>query len=663
MGFRRGIELERDAEVAALRREVTALRERVGELQRQTARHDDTESTRTRGGVEVTVSAREDLLVEAERIAHVGSWVWDVETGGVFWSDEMFRLLGYDPEWDRASTEAFFARVHPDDRERVRGAAAAGVASGVAEQVDYRMALPGGRVRFVTMNAALLFDAAGKLRRLVGTVRDLTEQRELQAKMENSVQLLEQAQRIAQMGSWSFDVASGKTEWTSGMYRVFGLDSSATPSAELFFSSLLPEDGARVRETHARGVLGDWTEELEIRFRRSDGELRHARVRTIAVRDSNGQLSEFHGTLVDTTDQIELAERCAQIGKTEAVARLAAGIAHDFNNLLTVIGANVELWGEAAGAHAEIVDTRRAVQSARALTDRLLTLGRKAPLSRQVVDPNELVTRTVELLRRVVGDNVQLLLALAPDLPAICVDPAWIEHALINLVINARDAMPSGGRVRVETRGAADAEPQVVIDVIDDGPGMGPEVRSRIFEPFFTTKGEGGTGLGLPTVLATIEQHGGSVDVESELGVGTRVRLRLPAEPTLHPKSLVPEAEQPDLGKVCREILVVEDEPLVAAVIARSLEREGHTPLLAHRPSDALQLWTEHPDVDLLICDVSMAEMRGPELVRVLRGTGRDFSVLYVTGFDEEGAADTAGERVLSKPFGPRDLLRALAEF
>jgi two-component system cell cycle sensor histidine kinase/response regulator CckA len=393
--------------------------------------------------------------------------------------------------------------------------------------------------------------------------------------------------------------------------------------------------------------------------------LRHARVRTIALRDSSGQISEFHGTLVDTTDQIEIAQRFAQIGKTEAVARLAGGIAHDFNNLLTVIGANVELWGEATGAHAEIVDTRRAVQSARALTDRLLALGRKAPLSRQVVYPNELVTRTVELLRRVIGDHVQLVLALAPELEAICVDPAWIEHALINLVINARDAMPGGGTVRVETHRAPDGVrgPEVVIDVSDDGPGMGPEIKSRIFEPFFTTKGEGGTGLGLPTVLATIEQHGGSVEVESELGAGTRFRLRLPAQPGLRPKSLVPEAEPPGLEATCREILVVEDEPLVAAVIARSLEREGHTPLLAHRPSDALKLWSEHPDVGLLICDVSLAEMRGPELVRVLRGTGRDFRVLYVTGFDEEGAGDTEGERVLTKPFGPRDLLRALAEF
>jgi two-component system, cell cycle sensor histidine kinase and response regulator CckA len=669
MVSRGGLEAEQTEELTSLRREVQVLRQRVAELQRRTARHRDEEEARDQNGVAVTVSAREELLVEAERIAHVGSWVWDVEGGNVFWSDEMFRILGYDPERDHATSEGFFERIHPDDRERVQHAAAAGTVSGVAEQVDYRIALPDGRIRYATMNGAMLFDDAGKLRRMVGTVRDLTEERVLQRRMQLSLELLEEAQSIAQMGSWTFDLTSRRTEWSVSLYRLLGVDPSIPAAPELFFSLLLPDERERVRALHTRSLQGDWTEELECRFARPNGEIWNARVRTVPVRDGGGRLVEFRGTVHDITEQTRLVQRLNQVSKTEAVTRLAGGIAHDFNNLLTVIGANLELWAEAAGKHVEIVDARRAVQSARSLTDRLLALGRRAPLAKRVVDPNDLVHRTVDLLRRVIGDRVRLVLALAERVPPVNVDPALLEQAIINLVINARDAMPHGGTVTLTTRASPEAvlSPWVELEVGDDGPGMDADVKSRIFEPFFTTKGERGTGLGLPTVLATIEQHGGTVEVDSERGKGARFRLRLAAELSAVPQSLVPETPRSEQGDIAREILVVEDEPLVAAVIARSLERKGHRPLLAHRPSEALRLWEAHPSVALVICDVSMAEMQGPELVALLRQSGREFQVIYVTGYQPEGLIDGSvlsgsGTRVLTKPFSPRDLIRAVSE-
>jgi len=661
MATQRGTELEPSEELVSLRREVQTLRQRVAELQRQKARAHGPDGAEGGGGSEPSsVSAREELLVEAERIAHVGSWVWDLETGAVSWSDEMFRILGYDPERDLATSEAFFARVHPEDRQRVEQASAAGVATGVAEQVDYRITRADGQIRYVSMDGAMLFDAAGKLRRMVGTVLDRTDERTLQQKMQSSFELLEEAQSIAQMGNWTFDLVSRHCEWSLGMYRMFGIDPGTPASPELFLSSVLPEERERITNMHQRAVSGDWTEEVECRFAKTSGEIRHCRVRTVA-RSLAGQLREFRGTVIDITDQAQLAQRLAQVGKTEAVARLAGGIAHDFNNLLTVIGANLELWSERAGADGEIRDARRAVQSARSLTDRLLTLGRRAPLAKRVVDTNELVTRTVDLLRRVIGDSVRLVLALGTSVPAICVDPTLIEQALINLVINARDAMPHGGTVTLCTRGLLPLS-LVEISVSDDGPGMADEVKSRVFEPFFTTKGERGTGLGLPTALATVEQHGGSLEVDSERGRGSRFRLCLPAHATERPASLAPEVERAELREVGREILVIEDEPLVAAVVARSLERNGHRPLLAHRPSEALRLWDAHPGVALVICDVSMAEMRGPELVGLLRKSGREFRVIYVTGYQAEGALDTQGERVLTKPFSPRELLRAVSE-
>ena len=652
-----------DEELVLLRREVQTLRQRVAELQRRTARHRDGDEARDQAGVEVAVSAREELLVEAERIAHVGSWIWDVESNGVFWSDEMFRIMGYDPERDKAGVEAFFARVHPDDQARVREALAQAVDSGVPPQMDIRILLPDGSLRYLIANASMLFDDTGKLRRQVGTMLDLTQERRLNEQMRRTLELLEEAETIAQLGSWTFDTTTQRTTWSPGLYRILGLDPGTPPSADRFISIVHPDEREKITETFRQSLEGSWTKEVEVRFMRPSGEIRQALIRTIPVKDPNGRIVEFRGTILDTTDRTALAEQLARMGRMDAVGRLAGGIAHDFNNLLTVIGANLELWAEASGTEGEIADARRAVRSARSLTDRLLTFGRKAQLTKVVVDPNELVARTVDLVRRVIGDRVRLELDLTPVTPHISVDPTLIEQALINLVINARDAMPRGGTVTLRTRVLATGVGKnlVEIEVADDGPGMEPSVKERIFEPFFTTKGEFGTGLGLPTVLGTVEQHGGHVEVDSEKGKGSRFRLRLPAEPLAVKEPLGQEARQPEIREIGREILVIEDEPLVAAVIARSLERKGHVVILAHLPADAIRLWDEHSDIELVICDVSMGEMRGPELVRILRKSGRKVRVLYVTGYSQEDMGDILGEPMLSKPFSPSELIRAVS--
>ncbi len=663
MGFQSGMADEPDEELVSLRREVQTLRQRVGELQRRTARHRDADPARPERGVDIAVPAREQLLVEAERIAHMGSWVWDLESNEVFWSDEMFRLLSHDPEQDEPSVEGFFRRVHPEDEARVRESAAQTLKNGMVAQIDCRLLLPDGSVRYVTLNGSILFDESGKLRRIVGTALDLTEERTLNQKMQRTLELLEEAQTIAQLGSWAFDTTTQRTEWSPGLYRILGVEPGSEASADRFLSIVHPDERSKFAESIQRSLEGHWTEEVEVRFIRPNGEVRQALIRTIPVRDPTGRIVEFRGTLLDTTDRVVLTEQLARMGRMDAVGRLAGGIAHDFNNLLTVIGANLELWAEASGGQGEIADARRAVRSARSLTDRLLTFGRKAQLTKVTVDPNELVARTVDLVRRVIGDRVRLELDLARVVPAISVDPTLIEQALINLVINARDAMPRGGTVTLRTRrlDAGAGKQLVEIEVADDGPGMEPSVKERIFDPFFTTKGEFGTGLGLATVLGTVEQHGGHVEVDSEKGQGARFRLRLPAEPPEATESLGIAPRQPEIQEVGREILVIEDEPLVAAVIARSLERKGNVVILAHRPADAIRLWDEHPGIELVICDVSMGEMRGPELVRILRKSERKLRVLYVTGYSEEDMGDTLAEPVLQKPFSPNELLRAVS--
>jgi PAS domain S-box-containing protein len=524
-----------EEELTSLRREVQTLRERVLELQRSAARYG--EPSKAGSSVKGAVSTCQELLVEAERSVRAGSWVWEVESDGVYWSDQMYRILGYDPATDLPSSAAFFAHVHPEDRARVQQTSARCVETGIGEQVDFRLALPDGRVRYVTMTATMLFDESRRVRRVAGTLRDLTEDRLLQHGMQRSLQLLEEAQAIAQMGHWTFEVASGKLDWSAGFYRVLGLDPSAPASLELLASRIVPEDRERFLAAHVPHGSGVSGGEVEGRFLRTDGEIRTGRFKTIIIVDASGHVIESRGTVVDVTEQVMLADRLAQVGKTEAVARLAGGIAHDFNNLLTVISTSLDIWADDHDADAELADARLAVRSARTLTDRLLALGRRSHLARRPVDANELVTRTTELLRRVVSEPVRLVARLGVDLPPIDVDPTSIEQALINLVVNARDALlPGGGTIVLTTRAisgdsVAGAGASVELEVADDGPGMSPWVKSRIFEPFFTTKGEGGTGLGLPTVLGTVEQHGGSIEVDSEPGSGSRFRVRFPALP------------------------------------------------------------------------------------------------------------------------------------
>jgi len=648
-------------EVRRLRREVAALRQRVVELEQGAVRNGSGEPSPSAS--DVSGWARRRLLLESERIARVGSWVLDVGSNAIFWSDELCRLLGYDPATTVATPDKFYARVHPEDVERVRAETARAFEAGSSPPIDLRLVLPDGGVRFVLMNATMLVDASGAVTRVMGTVQDLTETRMMDHTLRRTLDQLEQAQDIAQLGSYSFDPASGRIEWSSGACRVLGYPVGVSASAESYFERVHPDDRERVAAMHRRAMAGELTPEFETRIVRPTGEVRLVRTRSIALRDEAGHVREYRGTLLDVTEHAALMQQVAHLGKMEAVGRLAAGIAHDFNNLLMVIGANLDLWAETSEREGEIADARRALSSAKSLTDRLLMLGRKSPLSKGVIDPNELVSRTAELLRRVIDDRISVETDLATAIPAFRVDPALIEQALINLVLNSRDAIVDNGRVILRTRPReTSAGTWVELEVEDDGPGMSPEIKEKIFEPFFTTKGELGTGLGLATVLGTIEQHGGSVEVVSELGSGARFRLRLPAEPSARAEPRAAEPRRSEIGGLERQVLVVEDEPLVATVIARTLERKGISVVLAHHPADALQLWAAHPELSMVICDVSMAGMRGPELVKRLRQTGRRLRVLYVTGYSEEAARDTLGERVLTKPFAPRELLRAMTE-
>lgn len=640
----------------ALLREVQALRAQVAGLQRAAARHEDTEG--------ISLAEREELMREAERVAHLGTWTWDMESGRVTWSNELYLILGLEPGNATPSVEAFFAAVHPADRERAQAASEQGIQNGVLPLVDCRIVRPDGSIRHTTSSGLYLFDTQGQPRRVVGALLDRTQSLQAEVKLRRALELQEEAQRFARLGSWRFDPQSGELEWSREFRRIAGLPMDVTPSVELFLQCIVQEDQADFRTRYAAALAAPGGGELDGRLRRPDGELRHVRLNGELLRSADGR-QELRGTMLDVTDQIRLREELAHAQKMEAVGRLAGGIAHDFNNLLTVITANLGLLAERVGGARELDESLAALASAAALTRRLLAFGRKAQLSLQLVQPNELVRSTMSLMQRLVGDEVRLETELAAGLHYVHVDLLEIERALVNLVANARDVMPHGGVVRIATRACrVHGADFVELSVADEGPGISALDLPHLFEPFYTTRqAAGGTGLGLATVLGTAEQHGGTVRVEAGARGGSVFTIVLPiASPTIERQAARADADRSRPAERVLRLLVIDDEPMIASVTGRLLSAQGHVVQVASTPTDALAIWSEQgASIDLVICDVAMAQMRGPELIARLSEHGPTPRVLFMTGYSEEATRSELGHPVLAKPFTSATLWNAVS--
>ncbi|GIW52088.1 MAG: hypothetical protein KatS3mg081_1443 [Gemmatimonadales bacterium] len=383
----------------------------------------------------------------------------------------------------------------------------------------------------------------------------------------------------------------------------------------------------------------------------------------------------------DVTDSRRLEEQFLQAQKMEAVGRLAGGVAHDFNNLLTVILGNAELWesnsqlpAEAREAFREI---RESAERAASLTRQLLAFSRRQVMQLRELDLNEVVTGMARMLRRIIGEDIDLGLELGADRLPIRADPAMLEQVLLNLAVNARDAMPQGGALRIETALADLSEPQAELDeppqgryallrVTDTGTGIPPEYLPRIFEPFFTTKEAGkGTGLGLATVYGVVRQHGGTVRVRSRVGQGTTFEIFLP----LRKESVTAagaEEVRPRPKGGSETVLLVEDDPDVRSTVRTILERSGYRVLAASNGAEARGLWKERgAEIDLVITDLVMpGGMSGLELAQGLRSDRPGLKVLYVSGYSADFAGRKIelgpGERFLQKPFTLHSLLEAV---
>jgi two-component system cell cycle sensor histidine kinase/response regulator CckA len=415
--------------------------------------------------------------------------------------------------------------------------------------------------------------------------------------------------------------------------------------------------------------------QLVKRYIRKDGNWVWARVNVGALRDSNGATSLAVVTIEDITASKELEERLRQASKMEALGRLAGGVAHDFNNLLTVVNGYADILVASLDGDeraAEATEIRRAGARGTELTAQLLAFGRRAPRSVERFDLNDRIGALVPLLRRLLGEDIEFQVELDHRIVFVETDPSQLDQVVMNLVVNARDAMPSGGELKLIT-GLLPAMPAVGttgpdltwarIEIVDTGYGMAPEVLERIFEPFFTTKNLGhGTGLGLATVYGIVEQMSGHIHVQSTLGVGSRFQVEIPLSTAVATATKATPPGSSDRGS--ETILLVEDEPAVRDFCKRALEAEGYR-VVATGPKGAVEQATAlGSSLDLLLSDVVMPEFDGPTIAAALTARRPSLPVLFMSGYprDREGeiAGAAAAGAVLAKPFDARQLAEAV---
>jgi PAS domain S-box-containing protein len=527
---------------------------------------------------------------------------------------------------------------------------------------------------------AQLQDANSALR------KEVAERMRAEAEREEREMLLRSAARNSKIGYAVWDELERRYVNVSEEYaKIAGLTveefKDRYPTSIEDFEAIHPEDRERYRAYDDAYTANPAISQLEFRMITPGGEIVHVRELMQPIWDDTGRLIQSIVTNQDITEQKQTEEQLRQAQKMEAVGQLTGGIAHDFNNLLAVIVGNLELVQaqiETAAQASEWVETAiSAAERGADLTQRLLAFSRKQALRPAAVDASSLVQGMLDLLRRTLGERIEIELVRDAGLWQCLVDPNQLENAILNLAINARDAMPDGGKLTITTSNAridedyarmqTDVAPgqYVLVTVSDTGNGMSEDVQQRAFEPFYTTKDVGrGSGLGLSMVYGFLKQSGGHVSVYSEVGIGTTVRLFL----TKYSGEELPESAASDSSEILmakgERVLVVEDDPDLRSLVARMLRSLGYEILDAGSGASALEILRSPAEIDLLLTDVVLPEqMDGGELVEEALRLRPDIRVIYMSGYTEDAILHQGrladGVQFLQKPFRMLDVARA----
>jgi PAS domain S-box-containing protein len=599
-------------------------------------------------------------------------WDWNLGEDTMCWSEGMQVLFGHAPDALEPDSLSWTRRVHPDDLQRVLDSIHSVIDGGERWSAEYRFRRHSGDFAIVSDRGFVIRDTEGHAVRMVGGMTDLTEQRQTESRLLQQAALLDETEDSIVVR----DLDDRISYWSRGAERMFGWSAAEAVGRSLSELHLVnaPSSG------EARATLmttGRYTSTFKQRCK--DGHWVTVEGRWTLVRDADGRPSAIFGVGTDVTARLELEAQLQQARRLEAIGQLTGGVAHDFNNLLTVILGNADLLVEQLADQPLLLPlaemTRTAAERGAELTQRLLAFARRQALQPKSVDAYQLLANMDALLRRTLPANIELELVRGAGLWPALVDPAQLEAAVLNLVINARDAMPPGGKITLETSNAwidqdyAERHPDVapgqyvLLSVSDTGSGMSAEHLARVFEPFFTTKGVGkGTGLGLSMVYGFLKQSRGHVKLYSEPGHGTTARLYLPrADGPPEAKTTVVRTEQDFRGTA--SLLVVEDDPLVLRHARGVLVGLGYRVTVADTGVAALAILRERSDFALLFTDVVMpGGLNGRQLAEAAVALHPALKVLYTSGYTENaivhhGRLDR-GVHLLPKPYRSIDLAR-----
>jgi PAS domain S-box-containing protein len=651
--------------------------------------------------VRAALDRSEARLQLAQDAGGVGLWDWSLPSGEGHWSPTLYKNLGLDVGV-APTMRSLLDVIHPDDRMAFRKANAAAIRNGHMEPSEFRVIWPDGQVRWLLSRGEMLRDADGRVVRAVGVNIDITDRRQAFERVRESEQRFRALADSAPVLLW-VSRSDGRREFVNRAYVAYlGVSYEEAISFD-WRERVHEEDLPSTLKEHVAGETSRMPFTLEARYLRVDGAWRWIRSISQPRYGLSGEFTGFIGIGVDITDakqaeadlmrindilaeriEAALAERdqaeaqLRRAQKLEAVGQLTGGVAHDFNNLLTVITGAMDLIqrhpDDVARRDRMIEAALGAAKRGERLTQQLLAFSRRQALKPEAMRIDDLLAESEPLLRRVVGEAVTF--TLAPDAPGAVamVDPSQFEAAIMNLVVNARDAVSQGGSIRIETCTCELAEGQVAeapagsyvqIAVHDTGIGMSPEVIARVFEPFFTTKEVGkGTGLGLSQVYGFARQSGGGVEIDSAPGAGASVRLYLPhSAAAVEPAA----AETTPVDDAARrlKVLLVEDDAEVGDMVAAMLEELGHAVVRADSVEPALDCLAGDDELDLMLTDLVMPGVRnGVDLAQEAVALRPRLPIILSSGYTGETLEAVRGAPwpLLLKPYSAHDLARTIAQ-
>jgi PAS domain S-box-containing protein len=630
---------------------------------------------------------------------HMGSWEWDLASDAQIWDEGQHCILGTDAFQFAPTGEAAMAFVHQEDREGLQAVVVEAIRNGSPYNTEFRIVQASGDIRWCVIGAAPTLDRTGRPTRFSGVTHDITERKKAEAALRESEERLRIAQETSGIGIWDWDLISDQIVHIGEVYRSWGVDRDVSePPSATFQRIVHPDDRSAAWTEIQAAIHGERPYQLELRIVGMDGTIRWLASRAEVIRDRTGRPIRIIGTDIDVTERRRAADILAEANaelerrveertreseaalaqvhemqKMESLGKVTGGVAHDFNNLLMAILGNLSLLRKRLtldARTARLVDG--AIQGAErgaALTKRMLAFARRQELKPQAIDVEQLVQGMTDLLRQSLGPAVEVVLDFSASMPPLKIDPNQLELALLNLAVNARDAMPMGGRFTIAAQHGTSPEPSlqlpsgryVCVSVADTGVGMDEGTLKRATEPFFTTKEVGkGTGLGLSMVHGLAAQSGGAMRIVSRPGFGTVVELWLPVAKD---GSNVKTQAGPEAAPVaharpvqsCR-VLLVDDDPLIRTGTLAMLEDLGHVVVEASSAAQAFDILSSGEVFDLVVTDFAMPGATGLELTERIEARWPGLPILLVTGYADLAESEFGGRARLSKPYGQDQL-------